>query len=239
MSDKSISISSSSGKSKPATTKRKKAKPIKLVAVLFDETGSMEDMKNEAISGYNLFLRDRREEGHILFSLRFFNTHLIRDVHSNTPIEDVRYLKVQDYAPAAFTNLYDAIGGMIKSLESTINGMKEKPTEVLVVIQTDGEENSSHEYTLQSIQALIDQKRAQGWGFMFLGAGIDAHKTAQQMHLDPNMVMNYTKGQSIMAFSQTSRSARAYLRGDHANAQLTDIDPSARDNPGLLTDGHS
>jgi len=45
----------------------------------------------------------------------------------------------------------------------------------ITVIMTDGEENSSREWTLQGIRELIKSKEAAGiWTFVFLGANLDA-----------------------------------------------------------------
>ena len=45
----------------------------------------------------------------------------------------------------------------------------------ITVIMTDGEENSSREWTLQAIRELIRSKEAAGnWTFVFLGANLDA-----------------------------------------------------------------
>ena len=46
---------------------------------------------------------------------------------------------------------------------------------IITVIMTDGEENSSREWTLQAIRELIRSKEAAGnWTFVFLGANLDA-----------------------------------------------------------------
>lgn len=44
-----------------------------------------------------------------------------------------------------------------------------------VVVVTDGEENSSHEFDLDAVRALVaHQKEQYSWDFMFLGANQDA-----------------------------------------------------------------
>jgi hypothetical protein len=49
---------------------------------------------------------------------------------------------------------------------------------VIVVFQTDGEENASRDHSLDELWNLIERRRAEGWQFVFLGADMDAYSTA-------------------------------------------------------------
>lgn len=52
----------------------------------------------------------------------------------------------------------------------------------IVVIVTDGEENSSHEYTKAKIQELVKARQDSGkWAFIYLGANVDAFDEAGKM----------------------------------------------------------
>lgn len=63
---------------------------------------------------------------------------------------------------------------------------------VLLVIITDGEENSSREYSAEKIKAQIErQKKNYGWDFIFLGANIDAVETAGRFGISPDRAQNY------------------------------------------------
>jgi len=55
---------------------------------------------------------------------------------------------------------------------------------VLVTIITDGEENSSKEFTGQMIKKMIDELKALGWVFTFIGANIDVEKVAAQISIN-------------------------------------------------------
>ena len=55
----------------------------------------------------------------------------------------------------------------------------------MFVINTDGEENSSREYSADKVHSMIEhEKEKYGWGFIFLGANIDAVQTAQRFGID-------------------------------------------------------
>src|SRR5690606_31663874 len=63
---------------------------------------------------------------------------------------------------------------------------------VLFVVTTDGLENASCEYTYKKIQSMINmQKEAYGWEFIFIGANIDAVKTAKEFGIAEEFAVNY------------------------------------------------
>jgi hypothetical protein len=71
------------------------------------------------------------------------------------------------------TALYDAIG------ESVNFQLEQNPKNVLVVILTDGEENSSQKYTKSDIKKLLKKmEKENGWKIMYLGANQDSFKVA-------------------------------------------------------------
>ena len=110
----------------------------------------------------------------------------------------------ENYRPNALTPLYDAIGRTIRNLES-------KKGSKLVVIQTDGYENSSKEFSQKGIFDLISEKKKEGWTFAFLGADIDSWKIGQQLGLDRGNVMNYTGKESKKAFRVMASSTSSYV----------------------------
>lgn len=62
----------------------------------------------------------------------------------------------------------------------------------MFVIITDGEENSSREYSAEKIKAQIErQKEKYGWEFVFLGANIDAIETAGRFGISADRAQNY------------------------------------------------
>lgn len=63
---------------------------------------------------------------------------------------------------------------------------------VMFVIITDGEENSSREYSAEKVKAQIQrQKEKYNWEFIFLGANIDAVETAGRFGIAPDRAQNY------------------------------------------------
>lgn len=94
-------------------------------------------------------------------------------IYNRVDVREAQYLTTSQYKTDSGTPLYDALGSVISTAQSTIDADKHKPHSVLVVIVTDGEENSSKTWNNETIKALIDSKKASNWNFLFLGADIN------------------------------------------------------------------
>jgi uncharacterized protein YegL len=164
------------------------------IAVVIDESGSMEGLTQETITGFNKFLKDQQAlPGEATMSVQLFNTGF-RNLCLNTPIKDVKPLSTDTYKAAGYTALLDAVGNLIDSLGKKFAAMNEdeRPNKVVVVILTDGEENSSREYKLDQIKSKISEQQAKyGWTFLFLGANQDAFSNARGMGVPIANALNY------------------------------------------------
>lgn len=92
------------------------------------------------------------------------------------------------------TALLDAAGLTIQKLVSVQkNTAKEYRAEkVMFVIITDGEENSSREFSAERVKKMIElEKEKYGWEFVFLGANIDAVETAAHFGIAPQMAVDF------------------------------------------------
>ncbi|WP_347552585.1 VWA domain-containing protein [Pseudalkalibacillus hwajinpoensis] len=83
----------------------------------------------------------------------------------------------QHYYVRGTTALLDAVGKTIVTVGKRLSETEEpdKPEKVIVVITTDGMENSSYEITYEKVKELIQHQQEQySWEFIFMGANIDA-----------------------------------------------------------------
>jgi hypothetical protein len=82
--------------------------------------------------------------------------------------------------PRGGTPLLDAVGTVITTESGRIKKLPqaEQPDRVFVVIATDGLENSSREWTKQAVGKLIEDRTADGWDVVFIGADFDAFAEA-------------------------------------------------------------
>jgi hypothetical protein len=154
------------------------------VSFILDETGSMRSVKSQTIRGFNEYLATLKEKPKgVRFTLTQFNSNKVEVVHDGVKLEKVPELTSETYKPNNLTPLYDAIG-------RTINAIGDKEN-VIIAIQTDGEENHSKEYTREMIYDMIQQKQKDGWTFVFLGADIDAYEASARIGVDVGNVLNY------------------------------------------------
>lgn len=141
-----------------------------LISFVLDETGSMASVKRDTIKGFNEYVDGLREQGNeVSMTLTLFNTERTEVRFTDKPIAEVPHLDDQSYRPNHGTPLFDAIGKTVAELEKRqLSG-----TAVLFVIMTDGEENSSIEFSKEDILKLIQGKQKEGWTFAYLGADAD------------------------------------------------------------------
>ena len=162
------------------------------IVCIIDKSGSMHSIKNDAIGGFNTFIEEQKKlEGKANVSLVLFNTEY-SPVYYNKPLNEVESLNEKTFQPVGGTALLDAIGRTLNEL-MTKEGSEIAPDKYLVVILTDGEENSSREYTNEAIKKIIEDLRAKGnWEFAYLGANQDAFSVAGGMGISVSNSMNFT-----------------------------------------------
>lgn len=164
------------------------------IVFILDESGSMSGFESDTIGGFNSLINQQKAiEGEALVSLVVFNDNS-KVVYDRVPIREVEPLTGRQYCPSGCTALLDAVGGAIHHIGNIHKYAREEdvPEKTLVVITTDGLENSSHKYSYGKIKEMIKKEREKyGWEFLFLGANIDSLDIAEDMGIDPHRVSNY------------------------------------------------
>ena len=139
--------------------------------IIVDESGSMSIIHQQAFSGMNETLQTVRAmqkqfpDTDQRVTLVTFDTGHTKWHYDNKAADETKDLDWKDYQPSGGTPLYDAIGAAV----SKVNAQIEKDSKVLVTIITDGEENSSREWTLKMIRNLIEKLKKEGWTFTLIG----------------------------------------------------------------------
>ena len=167
---------------------------------VLDRSGSMWETLNDTIGGFNTFVESQKQDvnGECTMSLHQFD-HEYETIYTNKPITEVDLLNTKTFVPRGQTALVDAIGRTISNASSSTDDVK-----IIVVILTDGEENSSKEFRYDTISKMIQGKEKDGWEFVFLGANQDAIKTAAGLGIKQN---------SAMTYNQTPQNVRACFSG--------------------------
>lgn len=194
-------------KQPPKLGKKVKAsvKPT-VLTFLLDETGSMDNIKDDTIGGFNAFVAEQKKIKTPLEMtfIKFDSIDPFNIVYKAKPIKDVPNLSEETYKPRDMTPLVDSAYRAIITTEQEVAARKDKPS-VLIVIQTDGHENSSREHTGEQLKQLIERKQGEGWVFVFMGAGINAYATAKSFGISEKTTSSYDRGMSEQAFSNLSQ----------------------------------
>lgn len=161
---------------------------------VIDQSGSMSGLEDDTIGGFNSMLeKQRKEEGVCHISTVFFDNS--SDViHNRRNISTVEPLTRKDYTPGGSTALLDALGDAINHTAKVQKMLAEdeRAGNVVFVIITDGEENSSCRYSSRKVKQMISREQEKyGWEFIFLGANIDAVETASHYGIKANRASNF------------------------------------------------
>ena len=151
--------------------------------IILDESGSMETIKPQAITGLIETLQtiksaqEMYENQSHFVTLVSFNTNRVKTIYDCCPINSTKGLSNRDYQPNACTPLYDAMGISLTKLKTEVKD----EDKVLVTIITDGYENASQEYSGKAIAQLVEELKTKGWIFAYIGANQDVEKVAASM----------------------------------------------------------
>lgn len=173
----------------------------------------MESAKSATISGFNEYienlLKDRKNTYKV--SLTLFNDK-VEEKYINQSLPKVIELTERTYQPDGMTALYDAAC-------RTLNKVRGNKGKNIVVILTDGEENSSKEFGSEDFKKLVKELQAKkNWTFVYLGANHDAWLIAKVWGFSEGNVSNYFQtsdgvGQAFSAVSNATMRFAANVGG--------------------------
>lgn len=198
------------------------------ITVLIDKSGSMSPLQADTIGGFNSYLAEQQAlPGTATLSLVLFDTgDPFEVVHGFKPIAAVEPLTYKTYRPAGGTPLLDAIGNGINDLGKQLAALPEshRPEKVVFAIITDGQENSSKEFTKAQIEAMIKtQREAYNWQIVFQSSDLSAMQDAQSYGISPMAMASYApSGAGVRsAFNNLSEGTRSYRESAAPDASLT------------------
>lgn len=156
----------------------------KLIHVCFiiDSSGSMAGSEKDVIGGFKKTIDEQKavKDGECIVSLYDFASE-VRQVYLGKSLDEVDNI---DYKVGGMTKLYDGIGTAIDEIGKWLSDMKEedRPSKNLIVIITDGGENSSIEYSLKDVKDRIKtQTDVYSWDFIYLGNDLSDAKDANDL----------------------------------------------------------
>ena len=174
------------------------------ITVILDESGSMLKNRGSVIEGFNSMLDEQAKLSRntpklqAKLSVYTFNDQ-VRQVYQyftiNTRNLDNLYLDNRSYDPKGSTSLLDAIGKAIDETGSRLASMtkQDRPGNVMIMIMSDGEENSSRHFDYQQISDKINHQQSKyNWIFKFIGTDQDVIASAAKLHIAKADTLSYT-----------------------------------------------
>lgn len=187
------------------------------IIVVIDKSGSMSGERDDVIGGFNTYISDLKaeEETDINLTMVMFDNY-VHKLYSGQNIQKVAKLDYSSYSPNGGTALNDALMEAIEDCETRLKKSKAKnKPQVMVVVFTDGEENSSQKFRdKDEIKKRRADKEAEGWAFIFMGADMDAWAAGSSYGMSAGNTMSLGKqaiGASASYLSnRTAKAARLY-----------------------------
>lgn len=189
------------------------------LAVIADRSGSMASIADDMNGGLKTFLEEQDAlDGILLVDITIFDGS-VDQIVTDGKVKDVTFPVI---VPRGSTALNDAMGITINSLGERFAKMDEiaRPGKVIVLVITDGYENSSREYTSQQIKELVTRQQDEWkWDFVFLGANIDSFAVGGGYGVRGGSTLNYTADAAGVA--SALRSASAYVTTSRLDGDAT------------------
>lgn len=193
------------------------------VYILLDRTGSMSSIWDEALTSVNVYAEElaKDDEGPSVdatVSLAVFDAQdgMQFDVLRRS-VDPAEWKPVtnDEASPRGMTPLFDAIGRMMTIAES------DKPEKAVIVVMTDGEENSSTEMTKENVKDRLDRARAKGWEIVFLGAEFANFSDAESVGVSASKSMGVSKSNLGGAMRSLSDKSKSYGAAPQGEAPIT------------------
>lgn len=148
------------------------------IAFVVDESGSMGAGREATMRGMNeqiQMVRNKFKDAPgvepIVTVVKFNET--VNPLFINRTLNELTEFTNDTYNPNGGTAMFDAVGFVLNQLESAA-GIGDEDSSVLVVVVSDGEENSSKEHTSQMIADRIKSfNETKRWTVTYLGANQD------------------------------------------------------------------
>lgn len=131
----------------------------------------------------------------------------------NVDIDEKETDPLYQYLPGGGTAMNDGIATAINRIGKWLSDMPEdeRPSKNLIVIMTDGEENSSREFTLAKVQEMIKhQTEKYNWSFIYMGMDITNKKAADDLGITSRSFMAKDSSSLHKNYSNISNSATCY-----------------------------
>jgi len=184
------------------------------IILIVDRSGSMASIQEDAQGGINSFISEQQKEGNANLTMIEFDSK-IDPIYKQTDIKDA---KEYELIPRGSTALYDAVGATL----ANANGVKTTGKKIVVIV-TDGGENSSREWTQDTVFERIESLKENDWDFLFLAANQDAMKTGMGLGIEAGETVTFDySGEGVQAGYAAASTYTTNLRGGLSKSATMD-----------------
>jgi hypothetical protein len=200
------------------------------IGFALDASGSMEYGIADTLAGFNQFLSEQAAlPGNAYLTLALFDTGVTMrfnggDLKMVPPLGD----KVNPFNPSGGTALYDAVSRVIDETQDWLDNNAGFNGKIVIVVLTDGGENSSTHINIRQLNDRIRDKKEKGWEFVFMGSGGVAWTEGKNIAVDAalNYASNVSSAPAYAAMSNAmtmTRSTGQSMASSLAQAQPADF----------------
>lgn len=182
------------------------------IVFILDRSGSMASVWSDVKGSYNSFIKKQQEikDDVAKLTLVAFDDN-IEIAYDDVDVQFISPDLPDTIGPRGWTALLDAVGISITNLQKKLGTSKDSKDKVLFVIQTDGQENSSKEYSFDTVRALVEKTTKENkWDYMFLGANMDAFDLSSKLGVLRANTVSYSSVKTKGAFDMVGDKIASY-----------------------------
>lgn len=198
------------------------------VSFLIDRSGSMSGLESDVVGGFNRFTAEQRQQpGDCRLTLvQFDSGNPFEVIYDAEPLAEVADLTRDRYQPRGGTPLLDALGALIESADRRLAGLGAAAEDQVVVVFTDGYENASLRWSRSALFAAVEERKAAGWSFVFMGANQDSYLEAGRIGFDRGNIQNFAADAqgAEASFKSVSRSVKSFRSAPRARRRSLTTD---------------
>jgi uncharacterized protein YegL len=192
------------------------------IIMILDMSGSMGYMGKEPIESLNAFIDEQKsQKDNATFTLVVFNNN-IEILYNHICVDEMTEITEEYYKPSGATSLNDAICSTIENEFSS-----RKLNKKVVVIITDGKDNSSQLYTTNDTKNKIkDCQDNHNWSFIFIGANVNSFEEGFNINIGLSycgQFDQYLSGDLLRTCRQTSSNITEFRRSRTEGIEIPEL----------------
>lgn len=183
--------------------------------MLVDRSGSMASTWNETIGSLNAYIKELANDTDLFVAVFDSNGY---DVVRNGKVGELSAIKPNEFEPRGGTPLLDATARIM------YRAFDDDHAKTVLVIMTDGEENSSQKYKKSDVTYLTQKMEAKEWQVIFLGANFDkvGDQATQYLGLASTKFTNRTTANFASSMADLGVKSMSYATGKARSIEISD-----------------